>query len=82
MFAALLRECLMTSAEQFKSARQLHGWSQSRLAGGAGVSATTIGCLERGMRCVPAPIVSTIRRVLAEAAIEFVDGEPQIGLKK
>jgi hypothetical protein len=23
-----------------------------------------------------------IRRVLAEAAIEFVDGEPQIGLKK
>jgi hypothetical protein len=34
------------------------------------------------MRCVPALTVSTTRRVLAEAAIEFVDGEPRIGLKK
>jgi transcriptional regulator with XRE-family HTH domain len=73
---------MMISGEQFKSARQLLGWSQSRLAGEVGVSATTIGYLEGGTRRVPALTVSTIRRVLAEAGIEFVDGAPRIGLKK
>jgi transcriptional regulator with XRE-family HTH domain len=43
------------SGEQFKSARQLLGWSQSRLAGEAAASATTIGRLERRMQRVPAP---------------------------
>jgi DNA-binding XRE family transcriptional regulator len=42
------------SGEQFESARQLLGESQSRLAGEAGASATTIGYLERAMRRAPA----------------------------
>jgi transcriptional regulator with XRE-family HTH domain len=70
------------SGAQFKAARQLLGWSQSRLAGEAGVSATTIGYVEGGTRRVPTLTVSTIWRALAEAGIEFVDGEPRIGLKK
>jgi transcriptional regulator with XRE-family HTH domain len=69
-------------AAQLKAARQLLGWSQSRLAGEVGVSATNISKLERGARSVSVLTVSTIRRVLTEAGVDFVEGEPGVKLRR
>jgi DNA-binding XRE family transcriptional regulator len=52
--AKLGSDSMALSGKQFKSARQLLGWSQSRLAGEAAARATTIGRLERGTQRVPA----------------------------
>jgi transcriptional regulator with XRE-family HTH domain len=60
---------------QFKAARRLLGWSQSKLAGEAAVSATTIGYIESGKRRVPALTASIVRRVLEVAGVEFTEGE-------
>jgi transcriptional regulator with XRE-family HTH domain len=73
---------VIITAAHYKAARQLLGWSQSRLAGEAGVSATTVGYIEGGVRLVPAPTISKIRRVLEDAGVEFASGEPRVKLRK
>jgi transcriptional regulator with XRE-family HTH domain len=50
-----------------KAARQLLGWTQSRLAGEVGVSASNIAKLENGDGAISVLTVSTIRRALTEA---------------
>jgi transcriptional regulator with XRE-family HTH domain len=66
---------------QVRAARQLLGWSQSRLAGEVGVSTSNIAKLEGGNHTVSVLTVSTIRRVLTEAGVEFTSGaEPGVKL--
>jgi transcriptional regulator with XRE-family HTH domain len=74
---------MIVSGAQFKEARRLLGWSQSRLAGEAGVSTTTVATVEGGERKVPALTVSTIREILEAAGVEFTPGgEPGVKLRK
>jgi transcriptional regulator with XRE-family HTH domain len=69
---------MIITASHYKAARQLLGWSQSRLAGEAGVNATTARYIEGGARPVPAPTVSKTRCVLEDAGVVLVDGEPRV----
>ena len=69
---------MIPTAAHYKAARQLLGWSQSRHAGEAGVSATTVGYIEGGARRVPLATVSKIQRILEDAGVEFVNGEPRV----
>jgi transcriptional regulator with XRE-family HTH domain len=71
---------IITSA-QVKAARQLLGWTQSRLAAEVGVSASNIAKLENGDGAISVLTVSTIRRALTEAGIEFVESEPGVKLR-
>jgi transcriptional regulator with XRE-family HTH domain len=74
---------MMITAAHYKDARQLLGWSQSRLAGEAGVSTTTVGKVEGGERKVLALTVSTIRDALEAAGAEFTNGsEPGVRLRE
>jgi transcriptional regulator with XRE-family HTH domain len=69
---------MIITAAHYKDARQLLGWSQSRLAGEAGVSATTVAYIEGGARPVPTSTISKIRWVLEDAGVEFASGEPRV----
>jgi DNA-binding XRE family transcriptional regulator len=74
---------VMITAAHYKGARQLLGWSQSRLAGEAGISTTTVATVEGGERKVPALTVSTIRHALETGGVEFTNGgEPGVKLRK
>jgi transcriptional regulator with XRE-family HTH domain len=67
---------------QVKAARELLGWSQSKLAGESGVSASTIRKFEAGDRRPPMLDLSVVRRMLEDGGAEFVDGEPGVKLRK
>jgi transcriptional regulator with XRE-family HTH domain len=70
------------TAAHFKAARNLLGWSQSRLAGEAGVSATTVGYIEGGGRPAPASTVLKVRQTLEAAGVEFTNGrEPGVRMR-
>jgi len=69
---------MTVSSAQFKTARQLLKWSQSKLAGEAGVSASTIGHIEAGTRRAPAPTFFTIRRGLEDAGVDFAERKPKL----
>jgi transcriptional regulator with XRE-family HTH domain len=56
---------------QVKAARKLLGWSQSELAGHAGVSASTVGYFEAGDRRSVLDL-SVVRRMLEDGGVEFV----------
>jgi transcriptional regulator with XRE-family HTH domain len=58
---------------QVKAARLLLGWTQSDLAGQAGVSATTVTYAENDRPWRPATRLSAIRLALEAAGIEFDD---------
>jgi DNA-binding XRE family transcriptional regulator len=74
---------MIITAAHYKAARQLLGWSQSRLAGEAGISKTTVATVESGERKVPALTVSTIRHALEAAGVEFTNGgEPWVKLRQ
>jgi transcriptional regulator with XRE-family HTH domain len=65
---------MIVTAAHFKAARHLLGWSQSRLAGEAGVSATTVGYIEGGVRPVPASTSLRVQQTLEAAGVEFSNG--------
>ena len=72
---------MTVTGAQFRAARLLLGWSQSRLAGEVGVSASNIAKLEGDNSGISVLTVSTIRRVLAEVGVEFTsDGEAGVKL--
>jgi transcriptional regulator with XRE-family HTH domain len=56
------------TGKQVKAARLLLGWSQEKLAGEAGMSATPIGHLETERRRLSALSMSMIQRTLEAAA--------------
>jgi transcriptional regulator with XRE-family HTH domain len=62
---------MIITGAQVKAARQLLGWTQSRLAGEVVVSASNIAKLKGGDRAISVLTVSTTRRVLTEACIEL-----------
>jgi transcriptional regulator with XRE-family HTH domain len=74
---------MMITGAHYKAARQLLGWGQSRLAGEAGVSTTTVADIERGARSAESPLASQIQRALEAAGVEFTPGgEPGVKLRK
>jgi transcriptional regulator with XRE-family HTH domain len=66
------------SGGQLKAARLLLGWSQPKLAAESAVTAERIAKFEEGKQRLPALDVSVVRRVLTNAGIRFVDGEPGV----
>jgi transcriptional regulator with XRE-family HTH domain len=73
---------LTITGQQAKAARLLLGWTKDRLAGEAGVSATTVGKFESGKLRLSVLSVSTIQRALESADVEFVDGDPGVKLTR
>jgi transcriptional regulator with XRE-family HTH domain len=63
------------TGQQVKAARALLGWTQDRLAGETGVSASTVGTFESGKRRLAAPSIAMIQRALEVEGVEFVEGE-------
>jgi transcriptional regulator with XRE-family HTH domain len=59
------------TAAHFKAARQLVGWSQSRLAGEVGVSESAVAYIERGLRPAASQVASRIQSALEAAGVEF-----------
>jgi len=59
---------------QVKAARLFLGWTQSELAGQAGVSGTTIGYAENDDPRRPAARLAAVRQALEAAGIEFDEG--------
>jgi transcriptional regulator with XRE-family HTH domain len=74
-------EMAITGA-QVKAARLLLGWTQSKLAAETGVTAATIAKFEEGKQRLPMLDVSVVRRMLSDAGIEFVEGEPGVRLRE
>jgi transcriptional regulator with XRE-family HTH domain len=66
---------------QVKAARELLRWTQDRLAVETRVSPTAISNFETDRRRPSALSVSTLRRTLEAAGVEFIDGEPGVRLK-
>jgi transcriptional regulator with XRE-family HTH domain len=71
----------MITGEQIKAARKLLGWSQMTLALEASVATSTVTNFERGEKRPSVLSVSTIRRSLEDAGVEFLEYEPGVKLK-
>jgi transcriptional regulator with XRE-family HTH domain len=73
----------MITGELAKAARKLFGWSQMTLALEAGVDQSTVAKFERGESRPTALSVSTIKRTLEGAGVEFpTGGEPGVRLRE
>jgi transcriptional regulator with XRE-family HTH domain len=72
----------MITGEQVKAARTLLGWSQVRLSSKSGFGDSTIAIFERGEMPLSVLSVSTIKRTLEDAGVEFPKGEPGVRLRK
>jgi transcriptional regulator with XRE-family HTH domain len=71
----------MITGEQVKAARKLLGWSQVRLSSKSGFGDSTIAKFERGEMPLSVLSVSTIKRTLEGAGVEFHEGEPGVRLR-
>jgi transcriptional regulator with XRE-family HTH domain len=67
--------------QQMKTGRQLLGWSRSDLGGVSGVSSTTTGNFEKGGRKASVLDLSTVRRVLEAAGVEFLQEHGAAGAR-
>jgi transcriptional regulator with XRE-family HTH domain len=67
--------------QQLKAGRQLLGWSRSDLAGHCGVSMTTMAHFERGTTRASVLDLSTMRRVLETAGVEFPEEHGATGVR-
>jgi transcriptional regulator with XRE-family HTH domain len=65
----------MITGEQVKAARKLLGWSQLTLALEARVDQSTVTKFEAGKSRPSVLSVSTIKRTLEGAGVEFPEGE-------
>jgi transcriptional regulator with XRE-family HTH domain len=73
----------MITGEQVKAARKLLGWSQVRLSSRSGFGDSTISQFERGEIRPSVLSVTTIRRALEAAGVEFIIGKrPGVRLRK
>jgi transcriptional regulator with XRE-family HTH domain len=72
----------MITGEQVRVARKLLGWSQLALALEAGVTQGTVANFEAGKKHLSVLSVSTIKRTLEGAGVEFTESEPGVRLKK
>jgi transcriptional regulator with XRE-family HTH domain len=71
----------MITGEQIKAARKLLGWSQMTLALEANIEQSTVAKFERGESRPSVLTVSTIKRALEAAGVEFPEGEPGVRLR-
>jgi transcriptional regulator with XRE-family HTH domain len=71
----------MITGEQVKAARKLLGWSQLTLSLEASVATSTVINFETGKSRPSVLSVSTIKRSLEGAGVEFTGGEPGVKLK-
>jgi transcriptional regulator with XRE-family HTH domain len=71
----------MITGEQIKAARKLLGWSQMTLALEARVVTSTVTKFERGEKRPSVLSVSTIKRSLEGAGLEFLEYEPGVRLR-
>jgi transcriptional regulator with XRE-family HTH domain len=71
----------MITGDQVKAARKLLGWSQLALALEASVTQGTIANFETGKSRLSVLSVSTIKRALEAAGVEFPEGEPGVKLR-
>jgi transcriptional regulator with XRE-family HTH domain len=69
---------MIITAEQVKAARELVKWSQSRLAAETGVSLASIVKFEGGGQRPSMLDLSVVQRMLKDAGVEFIDGEPRV----
>lgn len=60
---------------QIRGARGILNWSQQDLAQRTGISATSIGSIENGQTTPRESTLSTIRKTLENAGIEFIGGD-------
>lgn len=76
----------MLKIEQFRAARGLLGWSQSRLATRAGLSLPTVKRVEAGQGVrVSDDARNRLQQALESAGVEFIDengGGPGVRLRK
>jgi transcriptional regulator with XRE-family HTH domain len=73
---------VIITAVQIRAARELIKWSQSKLAAETGVSLASIAKFEAGGERPSMLDLSVVRRMLSDAGIEFVEGEPGVRLRK
>jgi transcriptional regulator with XRE-family HTH domain len=72
----------MITGEQVRAARKLLGWSQMALALEAHVEQSTVTNFETGKSRPSVLIVSTIKRILEAAGVEFTDGgRPEVKMR-
>jgi transcriptional regulator with XRE-family HTH domain len=72
---------VIVTAAEVKAARVLIRWSQSKLAAETGVSLGSIAKYETGGERPSMLDLSVVRRMLGDAGIEFIDGEPGARLR-
>jgi transcriptional regulator with XRE-family HTH domain len=71
----------MITGEHVKAARKLLGWSQMTLALEARVATSPVTKFERGEKRPSVLSVSTIKRSLEGAGVEFTEFEPGVWLR-
>jgi transcriptional regulator with XRE-family HTH domain len=71
----------MITGEQVKAARELLGWSQVRLSSKSGFGDSTNSKFERGEIRPSVLSLTTIKRTLEDAGVDFGEGEPGVKLK-
>jgi transcriptional regulator with XRE-family HTH domain len=71
----------MITGEQVRAARKLLGWSQMTLALEASVDQSTVLKFETGKSRPSVLSVSTIKRTLEGAGVEFTEFEPGVRLR-
>ncbi len=64
--------CMTITTAQIRAARGLLNWNQSELADRTGISATTIGTIEKGVTHPREDTIHAIQRVLEKSGVEFL----------
>ena len=72
----------MITGEQIKAARKLLGWSQMTLALEANIEQSIVANFETGKSRPSVLSVSTIKRTLEGAGVEFTEFQPGVRLRK
>jgi transcriptional regulator with XRE-family HTH domain len=72
----------MINGEQIKAARKLLGWSQMTLALEANIEQSIVANFETGKSRPSVLSVSTIKRTLEGAGVEFTEFQPGVRLRK
>jgi transcriptional regulator with XRE-family HTH domain len=70
------------TATQIRAARVLIKWSQSKLAAETGVSLASIAKFEAGGERPSMLDLSVVQRMLKDAGVEFIEGEPSVKLRE
>ena len=70
----------LITPSQCRAARELLGWKQSNLSDKAGVTLSTIGNFERGLRDLRSSSVVKLNKAFTSVGITFVDDDQNLGV--